>query len=62
MQCPQCKAPLMVAKSEYKSEVDSTDVYNVLTMVCINPKCDNYAGKDLKKPLKIAETVRNKVN
>jgi uncharacterized protein YbaR (Trm112 family) len=61
MGCPVCKSPLMVSNSKFESEVGSTDVFNVLTMVCINPKCPNYAGSDLNNPAK-AETIRNKVN
>lgn len=37
-----------------------TELYSVLKMVCINPKCPNYGGKDLNKATKF-ETVRNKV-
>ena len=52
------------------SEVDSTEVFNELTMVCINSRvdpvkkayvCSLYAGKDLNNPLKVAATIRNKV-
>jgi len=62
MECPQCKQSLMVAHSKYKSNKDSEDVINELTLVCINPKCLNYCGTDLNKPKKIAKTVKNKVN
>jgi hypothetical protein len=61
MQCPECNQPLMVANSKYESEQGSTEVYNVLKMVCVNPKCSNYAGTNLNEPLKVAATVRNKV-
>ncbi len=62
MKCPECKAPLMISSSKYESEEGSTDVYSVLTLACINPKCDNYCGPNLNKPLKVAATQRNKVN
>ena len=62
MKCPECRAPLMVSSSKYESEEGSTDVYNVLTLVCINPKCDNYSGPNLNEPQKVAEIVRRKVN
>ena len=62
MECPECKQPLMVSNSKFESEVGSEDVYSVLSMVCVNPKCANYAGTNLNEPLKIAEIVRNKVN
>lgn len=62
MECPSCKNQLMVAGSKYSSSLDSTDVFSELVLVCINPKCANYAGADLNKPKKIATTVKNKVN
>ena len=71
MECPECKAPLMVANSKFESDVDSTDVYSVLTMVCVNSKfdpvkkawvCSLYCGPNLNQPLKVAAVVRNKVN
>jgi hypothetical protein len=62
VECPECKAPLQIADSKLQSDVGSTDVYSVLTMVCVNPKGSNYCGPNLNQPLKIAETVRNKVN
>lgn len=62
LQCDECKSNLMIANSGFKSEEGSTDVFNELTLVCINPKCGNYSGPDLNNPLKVAATVRNKVN
>lgn len=71
MQCPECKQPLMVSNSKLSSEVGSTEVYSELTMVCVNsridpvnktPVCSLYCGPDLNNPLKVAATVRNKVN
>ncbi len=71
MECPECKAPLQVANSILVSDEGSTDVYNELTMVCVNSAvdpvkkthvCSLYCGPNLNKPLKIAATVRNKVN
>ena len=70
MNCPECNSPLMIAKSKLVSEEGSTEVFNELTMVCINsridtvkkaPVCSMYAGTDLNNPLKVAGTVRNKV-
>lgn len=60
--CPECNSPLNVANSKFESEQGSTDVYSVLTMVCVNPKCSNYCGPNLNEPLKVAAIVRNKVN
>lgn len=62
MQCPECNSPLMVSHSAYKSEVGSSDVYVELTMCCVNPKCGTYAGPNLNEPLKVAATIKNKVN
>jgi hypothetical protein len=62
MKCDACGANLMIAKSKFESDIGTTNVYNVLTMVCINPKCDNYCGSDLSQPLKITAEIRDKVN
>lgn len=71
MNCPECGAPLMVANSKYESEQGSTEVFSVLTMVCVNsrldpvkktPVCSLYCGPDLNNPRKVADIIRNKVN
>lgn len=62
MECPQCHNPLMISNSKLVSDINSTDVYSELTMVCVNPKCPNYVGTNLNNPLKVIETIRNKVN
>lgn len=62
MDCPECKAPLMVANSKLVSDVGTTEVFSELTMVCVNPKCDSYCGTDLNNPAKVAATIKNKVN
>jgi hypothetical protein len=56
-----CGSDLKVAKNTFKSKKDSEDVYSELTMVCINPKCPEYAGMNLNKPKKF-KTVSRKVN
>lgn len=72
MNCPECGKPLFIANSKYEPVTTEagTEIYSVLTMVCINsaidpvkkvPVCSLYAGTDLNKPLKVAATVRNKV-
>ena len=48
----------MVAKGKISSELDSTEVYNTLTLICINPKCADYSGPDTSNPAKVAETIR----
>jgi hypothetical protein len=61
MECKECHSEFMIADSKLTSEVGSTDVYSELNLVCINPKCPNYAGSDLNNP-KWYTTVKNKVN
>ncbi len=51
----------MIAGSKFVTEIDSTDVYNEMKMVCINPKCDDYGGRDLNKASKF-QILRRKVN
>jgi|GEM_PF-3391515 len=62
MQCPECSNPLFISNSKLISDVGSTDVFSELTMVCVNPKCGTYAGPNLNEPLKVAATIKNKVN
>ncbi len=60
----------MISNSRFVSEEGSTDVYQELTMVCINssvggdkkPVCSLYCGPDLNHPLHIAAIIKNKVN
>lgn len=61
MKCSQCNSDMKIAGSEFVSDKGSTDVYQELKMVCINPKCPNFAGTDLNKAEKY-ETLRRKVN
>lgn len=61
MKCEKCGGKMMIAESKYVTEIDSTDVYNEMKMVCINPKCDDYGGRDLNKASKF-QTLRRKVN
>jgi hypothetical protein len=62
MECKLCKENLMVSENKFESDINTTEVYSVMKLVCTNPKCDGYCGTDLNKPIKVAETVRNKVN
>jgi hypothetical protein len=36
-----------------------TEMYINREMVCVNPKCDNFAGHNLGKPKKIVTTISN---
>ncbi len=60
--CPACNSPLQIAGSRFISDEGSTDVYQELALVCANPKCNNFCGRDLNDPKTVVETVRNKVN
>jgi hypothetical protein len=68
MLCPVCKSTARIAKSELKSDVGSTDIYNEQTIVCVNRNhednkpCPMYCGEDMSKPEKVIEVIRNKVN
>lgn len=66
MLCPECNNNLQISNNRLESEVGSTDVYSVLTMICVNPKCGTWCGVreggDVKDAVKIAATVRNKVS
>lgn len=62
MKCPHCNRDLNIANNRMESEENSTDVFSVQSLVCINPQCVAYAGKDLNNPRNIVEVVRNKVN
>ena len=64
MECKGCHNDLWVANSANKVVNDDspdkqTELYTVLTMVCVNPNCDNYAGADMKNP-KHSETLELK--
>lgn len=60
--CPKCVTSLKRAKGYFKSPLNSTDVFYVQEMVCDNPKCDNYCGKDLDNPLFVVEHRESKEN
>lgn len=61
MKCKQCNGKMFIADSKFVSEKDTTDVFQELKLVCINPKCPNYAGSNLNRAEKY-ETLRRKVN
>jgi len=61
VKCDTCGGKMMIAGSRFVSEEGSTDVFQELKLVCINPKCPNYAGSDLNRAEKY-ETLRRKVN
>jgi hypothetical protein len=59
--CLVCSNELKIAGNKLESEIGLTDVYSVLKMVCDNPNCGNYCGRDLNNPKWYTE-IRNKVN
>jgi hypothetical protein len=61
MKCDGCGSDLKIAGSRFVSEEGSTDVFTELKMVCINQKCDEFAGYDLTNATKF-KTLRRKVN
>ena len=44
MKCELCGSKMVIAGSRFFSEKGSEEVYNELKMVCINSKCDDFAG------------------
>jgi hypothetical protein len=56
----ECGANLRPTNLRFKSDVGSTDVYQLQDLYCPNPRCPNYFGGDANNP-KIIDTVRNKV-
>lgn len=72
MKCPECGSNLFISNNKFEAETteNGTEIYSVLTMVCINsaidpvkkaPVCSLYAGPDLNNPKKVATVVKNKV-
>lgn len=62
MECPICKASLIIASAGFTSEIGETAVYHEAKLVCANSECDNYAGEDLSNPRVVVTTQRGKVN
>jgi hypothetical protein len=67
--CPKCGEKLFIAGSKFVTEEGSTEVYQELTLVCLNYRtddngnvlCPNFCGPDLTKP-RWSMPVRNKVS
>lgn len=62
MKCPHCNRDLNISNNRMESDEGTIDVFSVQTLVCVNPKCVGYAGKDLNNPRNIVHVARNKVN
>ncbi len=61
MKCDTCSGKMMIAGSRFVSEEGSTEVYQELKLVCINPKCDDFGGYDLNKATQ-CKVIKRKVN
>ena len=67
--CPICNTHLQVIGSAYESLKNSTDVFSIIQLGCMNNSepsnnhepCPNYVGGKDPDPLKITH-VKNKVN
>ena len=62
MKCQLCNNDLLIASNKIQSPIATTEVTSTQTLVCVNPKCANYAGRDLTHPTKVAETISTKIN
>lgn len=62
MKCDLCGCDLRIGKVEFTSEKDSTDVFSVQPLICVNPDCNNYGGTDLTNPTKVSKSFESKVN
>jgi len=58
MKCEYCEQDLRVSKTYMESPKDTETVTCVQKLVCVNPDCEIYAGKDLSNPKNIARTLR----
>jgi hypothetical protein len=53
MKCSVCNSDMLIAGgSEPVPGKNPGSVFYALKMVCVNPKCSEYAGLDLNNPLK----------
>ena len=67
--CPICNTPLQVIGSAYESPKDSTDVFSIIRLGCMNNSepsnnrepCPNYVGGEYANPLLIT-TIKNQIN
>lgn len=62
MKCPKCESDCRIAGNIFKSSMSSEDVFSVQTIVCVNRRCELYAGTDLNNPLHIVKTIETKVS
>ncbi len=59
MECNLCHQQLRISNTTYP--VIDNKAYVRQDMVCVNPSCTNYAGKDLNNPVKIVQVVENQL-
>ena len=66
MQCPSCTHQLRIGKTYITFKNDDTpdaqtEAYTNLPLICVNPKCSLFGGKDLSNPTQIVQTVANRM-
>jgi hypothetical protein len=61
MKCEYCEQDLRISNAKMESSLETTTVTCVQKLVCVNPDCEIYAGKDLTNPLQIAKTIKTEV-
>lgn len=57
--CPKCGNDLRVEGGGVV--VEGNDAYIVQKLYCMNPQCENYAGRRVTEDSKIVDTVRVKL-
>lgn len=65
--CPKCQAMLRTGTTYYTFEGDESPDEQTLAfinmpMLCLNEKCENYAGDDLSAPKYVVENIKTQVN
>jgi len=60
MQCPACNQRLQIGKVTYTTEGEIA--YCNQPLICVNPQCEMYGGKDLSNPTKVVDVKKHKLN
>lgn len=58
MKCEICGNPLIVVHGETIKAKDGE--HRELTLACVNPKCENFSGKDTNKAKKVKKMKQDK--
>jgi hypothetical protein len=64
--CPKCQSLLRIGNSYITVTGDETpdiptEVFTNLPMLCVNPSCDDYCGKNTSDPLHVVEVIQSKI-